>query len=296
VNCFCSSNPYSYLLTNNVSLLLRQLKLLELLNASLPVPALDLRSPQLLLLLLLDDIRDLLLPVGVHDLLLLVDGLVGLLEPVLRLGDLLVHLDAALDIQVRGRGAADGVDGAARGERVRGGQDGDLRDGLAGQRAHRGQRCGRLQRLVRGVVEGLDVRLAVVLEAVLGGEGAESPGNVDEELVLGLGGLVVEGLDVLREGRNGDGRCLVILSAGQTLPQLFCEEGHEGVNHGQATLNGCVKCLFGALLLGLATVVEDGLGVLDVGVAQELESVSDLYLTYSLLIFLPHRSTCRKPV
>jgi hypothetical protein len=65
---------------------------------------------------------------------------------------------------------------------------------------------------VCGVVEGLDIRLAVVLEAVLGGEGAESPGNVDEELVLSLSSLVVEGLDVLREGSNGDGRRLVILA------------------------------------------------------------------------------------
>jgi hypothetical protein len=85
-----------------------------------------------------------------------------------------------------------------------------------------------------------------------------------------LGGLVLEFLDVLWERRDGDGRGLVAFSAWQALPELFGQEGHEGVDHGQAALDGGVEGLLGALFLLFGTVVEDGLAVLNVGIAQKL--------------------------
>jgi hypothetical protein len=42
------------------------------------------------------------------------------------------------------------------------------------------------------------------------------------------------------------------------------------VDHGQAALDGGVEGLLGALFLLFGTVVEDGLAVLNVGIAQEL--------------------------
>jgi hypothetical protein len=97
-----------------------------------------------------------------------------------------------------------------------------------------------------------------------------SPGDIDEKLVLGLGSRIVELLNVLGEGSNGDGRRLVTSPPGESLPEFLSQERHEGVDHGQTTLNGGVEGLLSTLLLLSGALIEDGLAVLDVCVAQEL--------------------------
>jgi hypothetical protein len=99
---------------------LPKLRPLELSDTSLSVPSLSLGSLELLLLLLANGIADPGLPVGVHNILLLLGCLKCLLEPVLRLGDLPVNVDAALDVEVHGGGCADGVYGASSGGGVSG--------------------------------------------------------------------------------------------------------------------------------------------------------------------------------
>lgn len=163
--------------------LIIKLHLLKLLQALLPVGALNLGSLELLLLRLLDGLADLLLPVLVHDLLLARDGLVGLFEAVLGLGDFLGDVDAALDVEEGGGRGANGVDGAAGGGGVGGGEDCDGGDGLAGERLEGGDGGRRGEDFVGSGVESLDVGGARVLDGVLAGEGAETLGASDEEFI-----------------------------------------------------------------------------------------------------------------
>lgn len=81
---------------------LRNLQLLKLRNTLLKIAAHKLRRPQLLPLRLFDSLADLRLPTLVHDLALLLDRLVCLLELVLRFRDFLVDVSSALDVKVHG--------------------------------------------------------------------------------------------------------------------------------------------------------------------------------------------------
>ena len=83
---------------------LLNLQPLKLLNTLLPIPRLHLRSTQLLALHLLNTLANLLLPRIVHELALLLDEFIVLLEAVFRLGDFLVDVDAALDVEEGGGG------------------------------------------------------------------------------------------------------------------------------------------------------------------------------------------------
>jgi hypothetical protein len=77
---------------------LLNLQPLKLLNTLLPVPALHFCCAQLLPLHLLHALADLLLPRIIHELPLLLDELVVLLEPILCLGNFFVNINAALDV------------------------------------------------------------------------------------------------------------------------------------------------------------------------------------------------------
>jgi hypothetical protein len=124
------------------------------------------------------------------------------------------------------------------------------------------------------VIKRLDVGLCAFFESILGCEGSEALGSVDEKLILVLGGHVFELFEILRERGDGDRGCLVALSPGEPLPELLCQEWHEGVDHGQTTLYGSVQGLLSALLLFFAAFVKDGFAVLNICVAQELLLVS----------------------
>lgn len=89
---------------------------------------------QLLLVRLLNGGRNL-LDIGrvVHDLLLLLNVTLGLLELLLGLGDFSVDVNATLDMQKDGRFGGDGVGDAASGSCGVGGEDLNLLDTLAAE-------------------------------------------------------------------------------------------------------------------------------------------------------------------
>lgn len=126
---------------------------------------------------------------------------------------------------------------------------------------------------MRGGVERVDVGGARVLDGVLRGEGAEALGAPDEELVFVVGRLVDKvGLELGVGGDDNRGS-LVAFAAGKSLEELLGEEGQVRVEHGEAAFESRVERLLGGLLLLLGALVEDGLRVLDVGVAEELVEV-----------------------
>jgi hypothetical protein len=121
--------------------------------------------------------------------------------------------------------------------------------------------------------EGLDIGGCAFFDGVFSRQRTQTLCAVDKELVLCVCSRVFKVWCVLREGCNSDGGRLVALSARETLPELLCQEGHEGVDHVEASLDGSVECLFRAFLLLFATFVEDGFAVLNVRVAQVLVEV-----------------------
>ncbi|GKT55061.1 LOW QUALITY PROTEIN: uncharacterized protein ColTof3_02400 [Colletotrichum tofieldiae] len=266
-------------------LVLLELELLELLNSALETPGLRLEVDQFLLVLLLDGLGDLLLVDGVVEhLVLLVNVGASLVELLLRLLDFGVEVDAALDMQVDGSRGGHREGDTAGGTSGIGTDDIDAGDALAAKGLDGGDLL--VDCLEGGSVVGLDdnwtfmsqnwyrqLTSALFLLGVLAHERSGTTGASQDKLVGGLGLGVVELGVVDGVAGNHDGLGLVFRAAGQALPQLLREEGSEGVDHGQRTLKGGVKGLDGAGSLLRCAVLNDGLAVLDVDIAQEVQDV-----------------------
>ena len=61
---------------------------------------------------------------------------------------------------------------------------------------------------------------------------------------------------------------LVPWAPGEPLPELFGEEGHEGVDHGEAAFEGGVEGVFCRVLFLGGAVGDDGFRVFDVGITE----------------------------
>lgn len=68
--------------------------------------------------------------------------------------------------------------------------------------------------------------------------------------------------------RLDDGRRWVVRPTRKALPELFSEEGHEGVNHCESPFESGVEGLLGRFLLRGGTILDEGFGVLNVDIAE----------------------------
>ena len=57
-------------------------------------------------------------------------------------------------------------------------------------------------------------------------------------------------------------------AAGKALPEFFGEEGHEGVDHGEAAFEGGVEGVFRGALFVRRAILDEGFGVFNVHVAE----------------------------
>ena len=134
---------------------LLELEALEQLDGALEAGDFALEVSELLTVLLLQGLAGLLLVLGVvKELLLFLDGRLGLLQLLVGLFDLAVDVDAALDVQEDSDGAGDGVDDATGGPGIGAGQDLDAGDALSTQRLDGLHLVD--GRLVSGLIKGLD--------------------------------------------------------------------------------------------------------------------------------------------
>ena len=190
----------------------------------------------------------------------------GLVKLLLGLCDLGVDVDAALDVQEDGDRGGDGVGDGAGGAGLVGADDLDVVDALAREGLDGAELL--RARLVRLVVVGVDLDLGLLLEGVLGHEGAGAPDAAEDGLVGGFRLGVIEcGVELRVLGdHNGLGR--VLGPPGHALPHLLGDERHVGVDHDQCALESSVQSLQGRVALLFRAVANDGLGVLDVDVAE----------------------------
>ena len=84
----------------------------------------------------------------------------------------------------------------------------------------------------------LDRDGGVFFDCVFGCQATYGFADSEQELVRFLGRLVLVLGVVGRVCCYNDGTGFVAGPAGETLPELFGEEGHEGVDHGEATFEG----------------------------------------------------------
>lgn len=169
-------------------------------------------------------------------------------------------------MQEDGGGGGDGGDDAAGGLGVAGAEDADGGDAFAAEGADAGDGGGGGG--VGGGGVGLDEEVAVVFDGVFGHEGADALGDAEEEFVGFFGGGVVQGGGVgwvCGEDDRGGG---VFGTAREPLPELFGEEGHEGVDHGETAFEGGVEGVFGGALFGGSAGLDEGFGVFDVDIAE----------------------------
>jgi hypothetical protein len=87
----------------------------------------------------------------------------------LGLSNLSININAVFDVEESSSGSTDGEDGAAGRRGVLGRQDLDRGDSFAGEGAERGERGGGGEDGVGGGVEGLDVGGAGVFDGVFAG-------------------------------------------------------------------------------------------------------------------------------
>ena len=188
----------------------------------------------------------------------------------LRLLDLGVNVDFPHDLQEHRRLRVDGRDDAAGGFGVRGAKDGDAGvgggGGFAAEGADRGEFGGTGGMGVRG--RELDVNGRVFFDGILGRDGPYGFADGEQELVRFLRRRVVVLGVVGRVCRYDDRGRFVTWAAWETLPELFGEEGHEGMNHGEAAFEGGVESVPCRPLFLRGAVGNDGFGVLNVGVAE----------------------------
>lgn len=78
----------------------------------------------------------------------------------------------------------------------------------------------------------LDFDVAFGLDVVFGKDAADGLGCSEDELVGGFGGNIVEGWVVFWVRCFHDRGCFIIGAAGETLPELFGDVGHDGVDQG----------------------------------------------------------------
>ena len=141
----------------------------------------------------------------IDNLPLFLDRLARLRQPRLRLLDLGLDVDSALDEEVDGGGRADRLHHAAAGGRVVVGEDFDtaVRHGFTAEGPDGCElgfaRCG------GGAVGWLDEDRGGLEDGVLGGEGSDGLGDGEDEFVGLFGFGVVESLVVLRIGGQDDG-------------------------------------------------------------------------------------------
>lgn len=122
--------------------------------------------------------------------------------------------------------------------------------------------------LTRRVV-GLDNDVTLGLNIVLSQDGTNSLGGVQDELVGGLGGRVVEFLLELGELGSHNRNGLIFGATRQTLPQVLGDEGHDRMDESQSSIQSGVKGLLSRLLsLGGSISSQEELGVLNEDVTQ----------------------------
>ena len=138
--------------------------------------------------------------------------------------------------------------------------------GFAGKGADIGERVSACLEGGRG--EELDVDLAGVFDGVFGHQGADAFGYRDKKFIGFFGSGVVEVGGVDWVGGTEDGRGGVVRATGQTLPEFFGEERHEGVDKLEAGFESSVEGVGRRELLLGATFCEDGFRVFNVDVAE----------------------------
>ena len=113
-----------------------------------------------------------------------------------------------------------------------------------------------------------DVDVGAVFYVVLGGEGADRFADGQDELVSFFTCFIVKGFLVDRVGGFDDAGTCVAGPSRQPLPKLFGQEGHKGVNHGEATFESGIQRLLGGVLLLRSAVLNDGFGVFNIHVTK----------------------------
>ena len=114
----------------------------------------------------------------------------------------------------------------------------------------------------------MNVKRGRVFDGVLGGDGADGLGDGEEEFVGFFRRWVVK-LRVMDRIRSFDDRRREVVGpTGKTLPELFGEEGHEGVNHRESAFESGVEGLLGRFLLRGGTVLDESFGVFNENVAE----------------------------
>ncbi len=110
--------------------------------------------------------------------------------------------------------------------------------------------------------------IGVLLDSILRCQRAGGLDAVQDELVSSLRLGVVQGRAVDGVLGNHDGLGLVAGAARHSLPHFLTDEWHERMDHCQRRLEGRVEGLDGRLALLGGAVADDGLGVLNIDVAE----------------------------